>query len=66
MARTYTIWRVMLAANRVLNYTSTHGLAAVQSGEVSWPIADDEESKPLLWVRKATLWLERNKAVYVR
>lgn len=35
-------------ANRVLNYASTHGLAAVQSAEVSWPIADDVESRPLL------------------
>jgi hypothetical protein len=35
-------------ANRVLNYASTHGLAAVATAEVSWPIADDGESKALL------------------
>lgn len=35
-------------ANRVLNYASTHGLAAVKPAEVSWPIVDDLESKPLL------------------
>lgn len=35
-------------ANRVLNYASTHGLAAVTSAEVSWPSADDSGSKPLL------------------
>ena len=35
-------------ANRVLNYASTHGLAAVKSAEVSWPIADDPGLNPLL------------------
>jgi hypothetical protein len=35
-------------ANRVLNYASTHGLTAVKSADVSWPIGDDRESKPLL------------------
>ena len=35
-------------ANRVLNYASTHGLAAVKSAEVLWPIADDPGLNPLL------------------
>jgi hypothetical protein len=34
-------------ANRVLNYASTYGLAAVKSAEVSsWTIADDPAAKP--------------------
>ena len=37
-----------LVNNRVLNYASTHGLAAVKSAEVSWPIADDPGLNPLL------------------
>jgi hypothetical protein len=34
-------------ANRVLSYASTHGLAAVQSAEVSWLPADDTDLKPV-------------------
>lgn len=34
--------------NRLLNYASTHGLAAVKPAEVSWLISDDRELKALL------------------
>jgi NAD(P)-dependent dehydrogenase (short-subunit alcohol dehydrogenase family) len=40
-------------ANRVLNYTSTHALAAVHPADVSWAAADDLEPEP--WIARSTL-----------
>jgi hypothetical protein len=39
-------------ASRVLNYASTHGLVAVASAEVSWPIADDGEGRAKVWASR--------------
>jgi hypothetical protein len=51
LAANYNAIRDVLAAtrsmaNRVLNYASAHGLAAVRSAEVSWAIADSPEWRP--------------------